>query len=921
MTCHACRASVPSGSRYCPACGRPVTQAEPATSADEVLTHRATGAPTDTASDEATSSSGWLTSSGAIDHGRFAPGLVVDGRYRIVGLLGRGGMGEVFRADDLRLGQEVALKFLPEGLGRDPARLAQFHNEVRTARQVSHANVCRVYDVGEVDHQIYLSMEYIDGEDLATLLRRIGRLPEDKAVEIARQICAGLAAAHERGVIHRDLKPANVMIDGDGRARVMDFSLAAVGEVTDIRSGTPGYMAPEQLAGREVTLKSDIYSLGLVLYEIFTGRRAYDVKTLDELIRQHESGVITAPVSLVKTLDPAIDRAILRCLEKDPADRPTSALAVAAALPGGDPLAAALAAGEMPSPAMVAAVGGDAATLSPLSGLLWLTATTAFVLAAGALADRVSLVSKTPFSKPAAVLADRAEEVRTALGYSDRPADRAFGFSVSTSYLNWADKQGAGRTAWSVLASGRPAPIQLWYRTSPGALVPLQSQSLILPTDPPMDVAGMTTIYVDMLGRLLMFQAVSPEVEQPPASGPSAPVDWTPLFTAAGLDPKAFRDVTPERTPASYADERHAWQGALPGTTTPIRIEAAAYRGRPVAFRLVGPWTQSARDSPATASSPQDSTLSILAVLTLLIVAAVLARRHLRSGHADVRGARRLAIFACLVMVGIWATLDHVRDIAAERTRLFEGVGLALFLGGVIYLVYLALEPYVRRSWPTMLVGWSRVLSGQVRDPMVGRDVVIGAAAGALLAALDLGFAATSFLHHGLEPQPVVPDLSMLTSVRLYLLSWLASVNTGLQEGLLNVLVLVMLRELVRTVAARLGRQGRLVDHLASGFALAVFMGLAAVATISAGGEWSDAVYQAGTTLLELLVILRVGLVAGSVMYFANNFLGRVPMTLDAGRFYSTEAWISMTVVVVVAALGFWFARADDPPFGRPALA
>ena len=171
--------------------------------------------------------SGWLSSSDSISHGRFAPGTLLDSRYRIIGLLGKGGMGEVYRADDLRLGQPVALKFLPDGLRDEPVRLAQFHNEVRTARQVSHPNVCRVYDIGEVEGVPYISMEYVDGENLATSLRRIGRFPEDKAADIARQLCAGLAAAHQRGVIHRDLKPANVMLDGAGRVRIMDFGLAA----------------------------------------------------------------------------------------------------------------------------------------------------------------------------------------------------------------------------------------------------------------------------------------------------------------------------------------------------------------------------------------------------------------------------------------------------------------------------------------------------------------------------------------------------------------------------------------------------------------------------------------------------------------------------------------------------------------------
>ena len=157
------------------------------------------------------------SSSSGIEEGRFPPGTVLAGRYRVLGLLGRGGMGEVYRADDLKLGQPVALKFLPESAARNPDRLARFHSEVRIARQVSHPNVCRVYDIGEIDGAAFLSMEYVDGEDLGSLLRRIGRLPGDKALEIARKLCAGLAAAHDKGVLHRDLKPANIMLDGAAR--------------------------------------------------------------------------------------------------------------------------------------------------------------------------------------------------------------------------------------------------------------------------------------------------------------------------------------------------------------------------------------------------------------------------------------------------------------------------------------------------------------------------------------------------------------------------------------------------------------------------------------------------------------------------------------------------------------------------------
>src|SRR5215470_10676898 len=277
------------------------------------------------------------------DEGRFVPGALLGGRYRIIGLLGRGGMGEVYRATDLTLGQSVALKFLPEEAARDQRLLERFHGEVRIARMVSHANVCRVYDIGEVEGMPFISMEYVDGEDLASLLLRIGRLPADKALEIARKLCAGLAAAHDRGVIHRDLKPQNIMLNKRGEVLIMDFGLAAIaGHLSgaEVRNGTPAYMAPEQLKGAEVTAKSDIYALGLVLYELFTGKRPFDAKNVQAMLRQQETAQLTSMTSIAADIDPAVEKAIRRCLDPDPARRPASVLSVAAALPGGDPLAA-----------------------------------------------------------------------------------------------------------------------------------------------------------------------------------------------------------------------------------------------------------------------------------------------------------------------------------------------------------------------------------------------------------------------------------------------------------------------------------------------------------------------------------------------------------------------------------------------------
>src|SRR5258705_759242 len=164
---------------------------------------------------------------------RFLPGTILDRRFRIVAPLGRGGMGEVYRADDMKLGAPVALKFLTRAMEQDPSRLAMLLEEVKLARQVSHPNVCRVWDAGETDGVHYVAMEYVDGEDLGSLLRRIGRLPEERGVQIAREICAGLAAIHDQGVLHRDLKPSNVMLDGRGRVRIADFGLATLSHAAD----------------------------------------------------------------------------------------------------------------------------------------------------------------------------------------------------------------------------------------------------------------------------------------------------------------------------------------------------------------------------------------------------------------------------------------------------------------------------------------------------------------------------------------------------------------------------------------------------------------------------------------------------------------------------------------------------------------
>ncbi len=269
----------------------------------------------------------------SIEAPRFAAGEALADRYRIVDLLGRGSMGEVYSADDLKLLQRVALKFLPQAAAEDPFALAQFLDEVKIARQITHPNVCRVFDIGEAAGSHFISMEHIEGEDLASHLERHGRLPRAKALEIGRQLCAGLEAVHDRGILHLDLKPSNVLLDEAGRVRLTDFGMAAAaGEAT--QGGTPPYMAPELWQGQQGSVQTDLYALGLVLYEMLTGKQANRAGSLAEIARMHAEVTPVPPSNLVPDIDASVEQVILRCLEKTPDQRPPSARAVADRLAG-----------------------------------------------------------------------------------------------------------------------------------------------------------------------------------------------------------------------------------------------------------------------------------------------------------------------------------------------------------------------------------------------------------------------------------------------------------------------------------------------------------------------------------------------------------------------------------------------------------
>ncbi|TRZ92736.1 serine/threonine protein kinase, partial [bacterium] len=252
----------------------------------------------------------------------FARGTLFAGRYEIIEELGVGGMGKVYRAHDTKLNEEVALKLIKPEIAADKKTVERFHNEIKIARQISHKNICRTHDLHQEGKTLFLTMEYVRGEDLKSLIHRTKTLSAGTALSIARQVAEGLGEAHKLGITHRDLKPGNIMIDKDGQAKIMDFGIARSLHSGGITAeggiiGTPEYMSPEQVEGKEADQRSDIYSLGIIIYEMVTGRAPFEGDTSFSVAYKHRHEAPEEPRKFNPHLPDALNRVILRCLEKD----------------------------------------------------------------------------------------------------------------------------------------------------------------------------------------------------------------------------------------------------------------------------------------------------------------------------------------------------------------------------------------------------------------------------------------------------------------------------------------------------------------------------------------------------------------------------------------------------------------------------
>ena len=296
IKCPNCRADNPETVKFCGACG---TQLPSPTDHPPVMTETL-----QTLAQELTT------------------GSTFAGRYHVIEELGHGGMGRVYKVFDEKIKEKVALKLLKPEISADEQAIERFSNELRLARKISHRHVCRMFDLGEDRGTHYITMEYVSGEDLKSVLRMMGQMSAGKAVLVAREVCEGLAEAHRLGVVHRDLKPQNIMIDREGNVRIMDFGIARSLKVKGMTGagvviGTPEYMSPEQIEGQDVDNRSDIYSLGIILYEMMTGRVPFEGNTFLSVAVKQKTEQPRNPRDLNPQIPDDIVRLILRCLEKD----------------------------------------------------------------------------------------------------------------------------------------------------------------------------------------------------------------------------------------------------------------------------------------------------------------------------------------------------------------------------------------------------------------------------------------------------------------------------------------------------------------------------------------------------------------------------------------------------------------------------
>jgi serine/threonine-protein kinase len=491
----------------------------------------------------------------------------------------------------------------------------------------------------------------------------------------------------------------------------------------------------------------------------------------------------------------------------------------------------------------------------------------------------------------AEVLAQKARDAARQLAGAPRRGDEAYGFRWNSELMEHAQANDKPAPRWNDIFSQRPSPLEFWYRQSQDPMTGLSFHSdlltpgIVQTDDPPPIVSGMTEVDLDHQGRLVYFESIPPQRQDAPTA--AAPADWDPLFALAGLDRAKLQSADPLWNWLAASDTRAAWTGTWPESGRPLRVEAASLGGRPVAFMLVGPWRTPWRMASAS-SDREDTSAMILFAMAISILAAGgwLARKNLREGRGDRRGAIRLAAAMSCVLMALWTCQVHLVASLGLLAMFLLAICTSVFNGVLLWTIYIALEPFVRRHWPQVLVSWTSVLTGRIRDGVVGRDVLFGAALGVAWAVIIRGVDRVT----GAEGVARFPGTTeLLSGLRSTAGVVLEEAPYAIRNALLYFFLLFLLRVVLRR------------QWIAAAAFAGIFGLLSAIGNDHPwiGGLMAVVYFGSGA-----FVVLRWGLLAFGVGVFVSALLMDVPATLDTSAWYFGSMALLMAIVAGLAAFG-----------------